>query len=90
LSPDPVGWVATAILIATIGRQASAQWRETSTKGVSQWLYVGQIAASIGFVIYSAMLGNVVFVVSNVFMLVIAIAGEYLFLRNRRREAARA
>ena len=86
VSADPIGWVSTVILIATIGRQTYTQWKQRSTKGVSRWLFVGQIAASVGFVTYSAMLGNVVFVVSNIFMLVIALIGQWMFVRNRRHE----
>jgi len=90
MSPDPIGWASTAVLIATIGRQTFTQWKSASTDGVSQWLFVGQITASIGFVIYSAMLGNLVFVASNAFLLIIAIVGQWMFLRNRRREGRRS
>ena len=86
MNPDWVGWVSTGILIATVGRQAFTQWKRRSTAGVSRWLYVGQFATSAGFVAYSLMLGNVVFVVSNVFLLVIAAVGQVLFIRNRRAE----
>jgi MtN3 and saliva related transmembrane protein len=86
MKPDLVGWIATAILVATVGRQTWMQWQSGKTAGVSKWLFVGQIAASTGFVIYSVMLDNWVFVVSNSFLLVIAIVGEALYLHNRRNE----
>lgn len=85
---DWVGWLSTAILIATVGRQAFTQWRESTTAGMSHWFFIGQFAASSGFVIYSALLGNVVFIVSNVFLLFIAVFGQVMYLRNRRRETA--
>ncbi len=85
-----VGWISTGILVLTIGRQAYNQWREGSTAGLSKWLFVGQLAASTGFVIYSWRLDNVVFVVSNVFLLVIAAIGQALYVRNRRREGRSA
>jgi MtN3 and saliva related transmembrane protein len=47
----------------------------------------GQIAASSGFIVYSGLLGNRVFVVTNALILVTAIAGEAIFLRNRRLES---
>ena len=83
---DLVGWISTGILVLTVGRQAWSQWKQGSTAGLSRWLFVGQLAASTGFVIYSWLLGNVVFVVSNVFLLAIAAVGQGLYLRNRRRE----
>ena len=83
---DLVGWISTGILVLTVGRQAWSQWKQGSTAGLSRWLFVGQLAASTGFVIYSWLLGNVVFVVSNVFLLAIAAVGQGRYLRNRRRE----
>ncbi|MED5618781.1 hypothetical protein [Ideonella sp. BN130291] len=87
---EAIGWAAAGILLLTVGRQVYTQWREGSTRGVSKWLFVGQIAASVGFVIYSALLGNTVFVLTNSFMLLTACFGQVIFLRNRRREQRRA
>jgi MtN3 and saliva related transmembrane protein len=89
MKPDLIGWIATGILVATIGRQTWMQWKSGKTAGVSKWLFIGQIAASVGFTIYSVMLDNWVFVVSNSFLLVIAIVGQFLFLRNRKNEKGR-
>lgn len=85
---DLVGWISTAILVLTVGRQAWSQWQQGSTAGLSKWTFVGQFAASTGFVIYSYRLDNMVFVVSNVFLLLIATVGQVLYLRNRRHEKA--
>ena len=87
MNPDYIGWVATAILILTIGRQTFTQWRDRTTAGVSSWLFIGQLAASAGFVVYSVMLGNIVFVVSNCFLLVIAAVGQWMYKRNEKSEA---
>ena len=84
---EMIGWAAAAVLLATICRQVYTQWRERSTRGVSKWLFVGQLAASTLFVIYSALLQNWVFVVTNALLLVTALVGELIFLRNRRRGA---
>jgi MtN3 and saliva related transmembrane protein len=89
LLTEAVGWTAAAILLLTVGRQVYTQWRAGTTSGVSKWLFVGQIAASVGFVIYSALLGNTVFVLTNCFMLLTACFGQVIFLRNRRREQRR-
>jgi uncharacterized protein with PQ loop repeat len=83
---DLIGWAATGILLATIARQVYTQWRERSTQGVSRWLFIGQLAASTGFLAYSLLLGNWVFVVSNAALLVTAGIGQWIFWHNRRRE----
>jgi MtN3 and saliva related transmembrane protein len=88
MKPDLIGWVATAILVATVGRQTWTQWTSGKTDGVSHWLFIGQIAASTGFTVYSVLLGNWIFVVSNAFLLVIAIVGQVLYVRNRKHEKA--
>jgi uncharacterized protein with PQ loop repeat len=81
-----IGWSAATILLLTISRQVYTQWRERSTQGLSRWLFIGQLAASTGFVVYSWLLSNWVFVVTNVLMLVTAGGGQWIYLRNRRRE----
>src|SRR5690606_31827182 len=58
MNPDLVGSAASAILLATLSRQILTQWQDKDAKGVSRWLFAGQIAASTGFIIYSAMLDN--------------------------------
>ncbi|MGB9982121.1 PQ-loop repeat-containing protein [Herbaspirillum sp. AP02] len=83
---DLIGWGATLILLLTISSQVYEQWRSRSTQGVSHWLFLGQLAASTGFVTYSLLQGDWVFVVSNVFLLGTALLGQILYLRNRRRQ----
>jgi uncharacterized protein with PQ loop repeat len=80
-----IGWAAAAILVATIGRQVYTQWRAGTTAGVSKWLFVGQVSASTGFVIYSWLQRDWVFVATNVVMLGTAILGQWVYLRNRRK-----
>ena len=82
---DAVGWAASLVLFLTLGRQVWVQWRERSTEGVSGWLFVGQMTASVGFVIYSVLVDNPVFVATNCFILLIAIAGQCVYRYNRRR-----
>lgn len=84
-----LGWLSSAILVATIVKQVYKQWREGRSEGVSRWLFVGQIAASTGFTIYSALVGNRVFVVTNALMLASAATGLLIVLRHRRRARAR-
>lgn len=81
-----VGWVSSVILVLTIARQVYKQWHEGSSEGVSKWLFVGQMAASLGFTIYSWLVGNMVFVVTNSLMLVNALVGFGIVLRHRKRK----
>ena len=77
MSPDLIGWAASAILLATLVRQIRKQVAEGGA-GVSRWLFIGQSLASVGFIAYSVMLGNWVFIVTNTCILIIAIAGQCL------------
>jgi uncharacterized protein with PQ loop repeat len=78
-----IGWMAATVLLATIGRQVYTQWRDGTSQGVSKWLFSGQLAASLGFVIYSWLLGNWVFVVTNALMLLTAALGQWIYLSNK-------
>jgi len=79
-----IGWASALILLLTIGRQVFTQWKAGTTSGLSRWLFVGQIAASLGFTVYSWMLENWVFVVTNIFIGVTACVGQVVYLRNKR------
>lgn len=84
---DLIGWGASAILIATLVRQIVKQWREPDPEGVSHWLFLGQTAASIGFIVYSWLLHNWVFIVTNSLILITALIGAWVNLRARRAAA---
>ena len=86
---EAVGWVSSLILVLTIGKQVYKQWQEGSSEGVSKWLFVGQMAASLGFTVYSWLVSNWVFVVTNSVMLVNGLLGLLIVLRHRRRERGR-
>jgi uncharacterized protein with PQ loop repeat len=81
---EAIGWISSLILVITIGKQVYKQWAEDTSKGVSTWLFVGQITASLGFTIYSWFVRNWVFVVTNSVMLLNGIAGLLIVLRHRR------
>ena len=85
-----IGWTSSVILLLTLGRQVYSQWRSRATSGVSRWLFVGQLAASTGFSIYSWLLANWVFFITNIALLITAIAGEAIYIVNRRREPSAA
>ncbi|HEY4366521.1 MAG TPA: PQ-loop repeat-containing protein [Steroidobacteraceae bacterium] len=82
---DWIGWLSSAVLLLTLLRQVYTQWRERSVRGVSHWLFVGQLAASSGFLIYSYLLRNGVFVVTNAELLLTAVAGQMIYSRNSRK-----
>ena len=88
MATDIVGWAAALILLVTISSQVYQQWKTRSTKGVSPWLFAGQLAASLGFTVYSALVENTVFVVTNALMLLSAIVGQFLYWRNARKAPA--
>jgi uncharacterized protein with PQ loop repeat len=81
-----VGWVSSLILVLTISKQIYKQWQEGSSKNVSKWLFIGQMAASLGFTIYSWLVGNWVFVVTNSLMLVNGLVGLGIVLYHRKQE----
>ena len=84
---EAVGWISSLILILTIAKQVYKQWQEGTSEGVSKWLFIGQLAASLGFTIYSAIVKNWVFVVTNSVMLLNGLAGLAIVMYHRRREA---
>lgn len=65
------------------------QYRERSTQGVSSWLFIGQLTASSGFLIYSFLLNNWVFVFTNAALLATAITGQMIYQRNVREQKRR-
>ena len=78
-----VGWVSSFILVLTIGKQIYKQWQEGSSENVSKWLFIGQMAASLGFLVYSWLVSNWVFVVTNLIMLVNGMIGLGIVMHHR-------
>ena len=83
MDPNIIGWAASTVLIATLSRQIYTQWKDKDAKGVSRALFVGQIAASVGFIAYSWMLRNWVFIVTNTIILITAVIGQVVITRKR-------
>lgn len=84
MKTELIGWGASALLLMTIVSQLVKQWRARSSEGVSYLLFVGQVLASIGFVVYSALIGDTVFIVTNALMLASALVGLAITWRFRR------
>ena len=83
---EAVGWVSSGILVLTIAKQVYKQWQEGSSEGVSKWLFVGQMAASLGFTVYSWLVDNWVFVVTNAVMLLNGLVGLLIVLHHRKKQ----
>ena len=81
---DAIGWASSAVLLATIAKQIHTQWQARSSEGVSKWLFVGQSAASLGFTVYSWLVRNWVFVVTNGLLLVAGVVGFVMTMHFRR------
>jgi MtN3 and saliva related transmembrane protein len=80
---NAVGWISALILLATLTRQVALEWQDKTRKGISAWLFVGQLTASIGFIVYSVLVDNMVFIVTNALIATVSIIGQYVYLRNR-------
>ena len=89
---EAIGWVSSIILFLTVSRQIYKQWKEGTSEGVSIWLFAGQIAASVGFAVYSWLLWNPVFIFTNTLMVLNGIVGLIIsiYLKNRDESAKKA
>lgn len=86
---DIIGWASSIILLLTLIKQVHKQWRDGETKGVSHWLFIGQLLASIGFTIYSYQVGNWVFTITNGILTINNIIGiclYFYFLKKNKKE----
>ncbi len=85
---DIIGWASSLILLLTLVKQVYKQWKDGETKGVSKWLFVGQLFASVGFTIYSYLVGNWVFTVTNGLLTINNIIGIclYFYFRKNNKE----
>jgi len=81
-----IGWISSFVLLLTLIRQVKKQWEEKNSEGVSKWLFIGQLVASSGFLIYSYLVNNWVFTVTNALLTVNNIIGIYLYFRYLKEE----
>jgi MtN3 and saliva related transmembrane protein len=79
-----IGWVSSMVLLLTLGQQVRLQWRSHESRGISTCLFIGQLAASVGFSVYSYLLDNWVFLLTNLLLVANAALGQWVTLRNRR------
>lgn len=88
MSPEVIGWSASAVLIATLAKQIHKQATDLNAEGVSRWLFVGQMVASVGFIVYSWLVHNWVFIATNSLILLTALVGQVVMWRRRRKGAS--
>jgi MtN3 and saliva related transmembrane protein len=74
-----IGWTSSIILLLTLVKQVYKQWKDGETEGVSSWLFVGQLLASIGFTVYSYLVSNWVFTITNALLTINNIIGICLY-----------
>lgn len=74
-----IGWISSTILLLTLVKQVHKQWKDGETEGVSSLLFIGQLLASIGFTIYSYLVSNWVFTITNALLTVNNIIGICLY-----------
>jgi uncharacterized protein with PQ loop repeat len=80
---DVIGWASSFILLITIAVQVRRQWQSGSNKGVSKWLFIGQLAASVGFLIFSILTGSLVFTITNAMLTLGNLCGIFIYFKNR-------
>jgi uncharacterized protein with PQ loop repeat len=86
LMTEIIGWASSGILLITLIKQVYKQWKERTGEGVSKWLFIGQLAASIGFTVYSYLVGNWVFTVTNGILTINNLIGLWLSFYFRKKE----
>ena len=85
-----IGWASSVILLLTLVKQVYKQWKDGETEGVSKWLFIGQLFASVGFTIYSYLVGNWVFTITNGLLTINNIIGiclYFYFVRNPKSQS---
>ncbi|MCY7347678.1 MAG: hypothetical protein LH614_15850 [Pyrinomonadaceae bacterium] len=85
---EVIGWVSSIILFLTVSRQIYKQWQAGTSEGVSMWLFAGQIAASLGFAVYSWLLWNPVFIFTNILMVLNGIVGFAISLYLKKQDSS--
>ena len=88
MNADIIGWLSSFTLLVTIAKQIHGQWKKGTSKGVSVYLFIGQIAASLGFLVYSVLTNSLVFIVTNALLMVSAAIGLGIVFMHRRRAAS--
>lgn len=80
-----IGWLSSIILSITLIYQVYNQWRAEQSEGVSLWLFIGQLLANLGFVIYSYSSQNWIFLCTNSLLVLTNIVGFLITLKHKNK-----
>lgn len=78
-----VGWTASAVVLVTTVGQIVKQWRDGTSKGVSPWLFVGELVSALLFLWYAVAIHNAVYIATNALMIAASIAGLAIVAYHR-------
>ena len=78
---EAIGWTSSLFLLATLIKQVHKQWKSETSAGISKWLFVGQLFASVGFTVYSYLTGSWVFMFTNGVLTINNVIGIILYYR---------
>ena len=62
---ESIGWAASIIILITTIGQIRKQWKAGTSKGVSLWLFIGNIVAAGLFATYAVLIHNLIYIVTN-------------------------
>ena len=79
MTTEIIGWISSTILLLTLVKQVHKQWKDGETEGVSSLLFIGQLLASIGFTVYSYLVSNWVFTITNALLTINNVIGICLY-----------
>lgn len=82
---DVIGWAASIVLLVTVVAQIVKQWKSRSSRGVSAWLFVGEIVSALLFLWYAITIHNAVYTTTNTLMVVASLVGLGILVWHRRR-----
>lgn len=80
---DLLGWLSSIILVITLFVQVRKQWHDDTSRGVSPFLFIGQLAASLGFLLYAMQIDNWVFIATNSLTSLAAVLGLWITRRHQ-------
>jgi len=79
-----LGWASSIILLITLVKQVHKQWKDRTSEGISKFLFVGQLAASIGFTVYSVLTESWVFAVTNGALILNNLVGIWMYFHFKK------
>jgi len=87
---EVIGWAASVLVLVTTVGQIHKQWKSGTSKGVTPWLFIGNFAAATLFEVYAFLIHNLIYIVTNLLMLVASAIGLLILLWHRRKENGKA